>query len=166
MFRFTYGFTCTCPSCTNLKRFDASWPVPDGEVSDSIWDSLRNFMFPNKLPSEIRLPSSPVNLETIPLDILPVFRESCLTSLCESFSTFSHDGPFESAIEVGLTILAFYVAIYPPNYPQIGVFFPRDPDCLETNQCFRLTRVALVGNGQDSMECLHYNGSRRSCDTA
>lgn len=121
MFRFTYGFTCTCPSCTNLKRFDASWPVPDGEVLDSIGDSLRNFMFPHAYPSEIRLPSSPVNLETIPLDILRVFRESCLTSLCESFSTFSHDGPFESAIEVGLTILAFYVAIYPPNYPQIGL---------------------------------------------
>lgn len=121
MFQFTYGFTCTCLSCTAFKLLDASWPVPDRKELEYLGTSLRDFVFPDQYPDATRLPSSPVNLETIPSEILRIFRESCLTSLCESFSTFSHDGPFESALEVGLIILAFYVVIYPPNYPQIGV---------------------------------------------
>jgi hypothetical protein len=71
----------------------------------------------------IELPKEPVHLETVPSELLRMFRESCLTELCESFSSFSHDGPFESALEVGLIVLAFYVVIYPPNYPLIGVFW-------------------------------------------
>lgn len=121
MFRFTYGFTCTCASCTAFKRLDTSQPAPDKTEPESLGTSLREYVFPDPHPDAIKLPSSPVNLETIPFEISHIFRESCLTNLCESFSTFSHDGPFESALEVGLKILAFYVAIYPPNYPQIGV---------------------------------------------
>ncbi|KAH0832322.1 hypothetical protein J3R83DRAFT_13335 [Lanmaoa asiatica] len=121
MFRFTYGFACTCPSCAAFKLLDASLPVPNWDELGSLGTSLREFVFPDPYPDAIRLPSSPVNLETVPLEILRVFREACLTSLCESFSTFSHDGPFESALEVGLTILAFYAVVYPPNYPQIGM---------------------------------------------
>ena len=122
MFRFTYGFTCTCPSCTAFKLLDTSQPAPDREELDSLGTSLREYVFPDPYPDGIRLPSSPVDLKTVPSETLRIFRESCLTSLCESFSTFSHDGPFESALGVGLTVLAFYVVIYPPNYPQIGVF--------------------------------------------
>jgi len=123
MFRFTYGFTCTCPSCTTLKlRIDTSRPAPDEEELGYLETSLCKFVFPVPHPDIIRLPDSPVNLETIPSEILPIFRESCLTSLSESFSTLSHDGPFKSALEIGMTILAFYVVIYPPNYPQIGGF--------------------------------------------
>lgn len=66
-----------------------------------------------------------MNLETVPFTVLDILREACLTSLCESFSTFSHDGPYDSALEVGLKVLAFYVVIYPPNYPQIGVYVDR-----------------------------------------
>lgn len=122
MFRFTYGFTCTCSSCTAFKLLDASWSVPDREELGSLGTSLCEFVFPDQFPDAIRLPTSPVNLETVPFEILRIFRESCLTSLCESFSIFSHDGPFETALEIGLIVLAFYVVIYPPNYPQIGVF--------------------------------------------
>lgn len=99
-----------------------SQPVPDTAELESLSTRLCKFVFPDSRPNAIRLPISPVNFETVPLEILHIFRESCLASLCESFSAFSHDGPFESALEVGLTILAFYVVIYPPNYPQIGVF--------------------------------------------
>ncbi|KAF8424445.1 hypothetical protein L210DRAFT_3568075 [Boletus edulis BED1] len=121
MFRFTYGFACSCPSCAAFKRIDTSQPAPDKAGLESLGTSLRKFVFQDPRPDITRLPSSPVNLETVPVEISPIFRESCLTSLCESFSAFSHDGPFESALEVGLTILAFYVVIYPPNYPQIGM---------------------------------------------
>lgn len=71
----------------------------------------------------IELLKEPVHLETVPSELLCLFRESCLTELCESFSSFRHDGPFESALEVGLVVLVFYAVIYPPNYPQIGVFW-------------------------------------------
>lgn len=160
MFRFTYGFMCTCPSCTAFKLLDASWPIPEGEELGSLGTSLRELVSPDHCPDAIRLPSSPVNLGNIPLEILHIFRESCLTSLCESFSTFSHDGPFESALEVGLIILAFYVVIYPPNYPQIGVFpdFPLRSGSHQDELIHSLIRDALAGNGKDSMECLCYYG--------
>ncbi|KAF8557564.1 hypothetical protein OG21DRAFT_1406979 [Imleria badia] len=121
MFRFTYGFMCTCPSCTAFKLLDISQPVPEKSALESLSSRLCEFVFPDSHPDAIRLPSSQVHLETVPAEILRIFRESCLTSLCESFSAFSHDGPFESALKIGLTILAFYVVIYPPNYPQIGM---------------------------------------------
>lgn len=165
MFRFTYGFTCTCPSCVAFKLLDTSQPVPDREELESLGTSLRKFVFPDPYPDTVRLPSSPVDLETVPFEILRVFRESCLTSLCESFSTFSHDGPFESALEVGLTVLAFYVVIYPPNYPQIGVFPDFSPG-IWLISILTLTRDARAGDGKDSMECLHYYGRRRYYDTA
>ena len=85
-------------------------------------------MFPDPSPDVITLPSSPVNLEIVPVDVLPVLREACLAHFCELFSKSSHDGPFEVALRVGLTVLAFYVVIYPPNYPQIGMFL-----CVERN---------------------------------
>lgn len=122
MFRLTYGFTCTCPSCIAFKQLDTSLPVPDEGEFESFVTSLRDVVFPDSSPDAITLPNSPVDLETIPNRVMRILRESCLTRLCESFSTFSHDGPFESALQVGLTVLAFYVVIYPPNYPQIGVF--------------------------------------------
>jgi hypothetical protein len=76
----------------------------------------------------------------------------------------SHDGPFESALEVGLTVLAFYVVIYPPKYPQIGKF-PDFPSGIQLILISSLTRDALAGDGKDSMEFLHYYGMCRSFDT-
>ncbi|KAF9230193.1 hypothetical protein BU15DRAFT_91168 [Melanogaster broomeanus] len=122
MFQLTYGFTCTCPSCTALDRLKISQqPAPDGEELASLGSALQRFVFPVSTPDAIELPRAPVRPESVPSKLMSIFRESCLTKLCESFSTFSHEGPFESALEVGLTVLAFYTLVYPPNYPQIGM---------------------------------------------
>ncbi|KAF8840609.1 SET domain-containing protein [Paxillus ammoniavirescens] len=121
MFQLTYGFTCTCLSCMALDRLDIPHPAPAGKELISTGTALHHFLFPVPAPDMIELPKEPVHLETVPSGLLCMFRESCLTELCESFSSFSHDGPFESALEVGLIVLAFYVVIYPPNYPQIGM---------------------------------------------
>ena len=120
MFRFTYGFTCTCPSCTALDRLDTSWPVPDEDTLGSLGISLCEFVFPDASPDAINLPSSPLDLWTVPVGVLRILREACLARLCDAFRTRSHEGPFEAALDVGLTVLAFYVVVYPPNYPQIG----------------------------------------------
>ncbi|KAF9230204.1 hypothetical protein BU15DRAFT_69395 [Melanogaster broomeanus] len=91
MFQLTYGFTCTCPSCTALDRLKISQqPAPDGEELASLGSALQRFVFPVSTPDAIELPRAP------------------------SFSTFSHEGPFESALEVSLTVLAFYTLVYPP----------------------------------------------------
>ncbi|KAF9228438.1 SET domain-containing protein [Gyrodon lividus] len=120
MFQLTYGFTCICPSCTALNRINIPQPAPDGKELASLGTALYQFLFLVSTPDAIKLPRAPIHLETVPSELLCLFRESCLTKLCESFSTFSHDGPFESALEVGLAVLAFYIVIYPCNYPQIG----------------------------------------------
>ncbi|KIJ61103.1 hypothetical protein HYDPIDRAFT_97356 [Hydnomerulius pinastri MD-312] len=124
MFQLTYGFTCTCPSCTAFSRVTLSQPAPDGEEEfTSLCVALRQFVFPDPVFDDptIELPGAPIDPETVPSTLLPLLRESCLTKLCDVFSASSHDGPFDSALDVGLTVLAFYTIIYPPNYPQIGM---------------------------------------------
>jgi SET and MYND domain-containing protein len=61
-----------------------------------------------------------INYRTIPNALLPLFRESYLARLSETFSSNSHEGLCDVALEAGVTLLAFYVLIYPVNYPQIG----------------------------------------------
>jgi hypothetical protein len=93
--------------------------------------SLRNFVFPSldSQPFDLVLPKEPY--ETIPENMLPALHESFIGSLSEVFSTTSHDGPYQVALDVGVTILAVYALLYPPNYPQIGA-------SESFNECFLL----------------------------
>jgi hypothetical protein len=59
---------------------------------------------------------------TIPDGLHPVLHESFIASVSEKFSRTSHDGPYAVALEAGVSLLALYVLIYQPNYPQIGEF--------------------------------------------
>ncbi len=68
----------------------------------------------------MRIPTAPGLFERLPKELYPIFHESYLPSLSEQFSKTSHEGPYADAVETGLTLLAFYVVVYPPNYPQIG----------------------------------------------
>jgi len=146
IFNLTYGFACTCPSCVFAERVG---PIPKPPQSlaerNMLEGSLRNFVFPSlsSQPFALILPKEPY--ETIPDNLLPALHESFLGSLSQVFSRTSHDGPHRAALDVGVTILAVYALLYPPNYPQIGasniqinIGFPNDwPVC----------RYALVGNG-------------------
>jgi SET and MYND domain-containing protein len=45
------------------------------------------------------------------------------------FSMTSHDGrTSREALDVGVTILAVYALLYPPNYPQIGMLYFKNLD--------------------------------------
>ncbi|KAI5989994.1 hypothetical protein EDD15DRAFT_2170926 [Pisolithus albus] len=122
IFRFSYGFTCTCPSCTSLSIVRAtSLPTPTAEAD--IATRLVNHVFPRVTPSDISitLPLTLPSLTALPSSLHPALRESFLTKLTDRFSTASHEGPFDVAWENGLAALALYTLIYPPNYPQIGL---------------------------------------------
>jgi SET and MYND domain-containing protein len=95
--------------------------------------SLRDFVFPSlgTQPYSLSLPKAAY--EIIPDNLRAVLLESFLGGLCQIFSTTSHDGPYHEALDVGLTILAVYTLVYPPNYPQIGAFF-------------KIKKSLLVGN--------------------
>ena len=56
----------------------------------------------------------------IPAALHSLFHPSILPGLAESFSAKSHGPAPELALHDGLTLLALYHLIYPPNYPQIG----------------------------------------------
>ncbi|EIW81423.1 SET domain-containing protein [Coniophora puteana RWD-64-598 SS2] len=121
-FQLTYGFTCTCPSCSVLDSIGRVPPPPSSrEDQESLARALRTHAFPTSPTStspDFVLPAGP---RTPPDVLLAALNESYLTSLSESFSAASHDGPYSDALNVGMTLLALYCTIYPQNYPQIGV---------------------------------------------
>ncbi|KAH7915857.1 hypothetical protein BJ138DRAFT_1141031 [Hygrophoropsis aurantiaca] len=122
IFQLTYGFTCSCPSCIMMENIGRLPPLPESENElGALNTALRHFVFPSweHDASEILLPAKPFT--EIPRSLFPVLHESYLTQLSESFSSTSHDGPSDTALDVGLTLLALYALIYPPNYPQIGM---------------------------------------------
>lgn len=122
IFNLTYGFTCTCPSCAfALNVGSIPEPPKGGTARRKLEESLRDFVFPTlqAQPFSLKLPSA--QFEPVPDALLPVLHESFLGSLTNIFSAASHDGPYSQALDVGTTILAVYCALYPPNYPQIGM---------------------------------------------
>ncbi|KAF7979664.1 hypothetical protein HWV62_41651 [Athelia sp. TMB] len=122
IFSLTYGFTCTCPSCIFVSEVGSiSEPPKEDTERRKLEKSLRDFVFPDldRQPSSLTLPLG--WFQSVPAELLPALHESFLGSLTETFSAASHDGPYSRALDVGITILAVYCLIYPPNYPQIGV---------------------------------------------
>lgn len=57
----------------------------------------------------------------IPRRFAPLLHETYLPDTSELFSKASHEGDYLNALSAGLTLLAFYVVVYPTNYPQIGM---------------------------------------------
>jgi hypothetical protein len=150
IFNLTYGFTCTCSSCAFAEKVRPIPQPPESPIERKQLEKvLRHFVFPSLSlqPYELNLPEE--SYHDIPDTLVPVLHESFLGGLSQTFSMASHDGPYEGALDVGLTILAVYVLLYPPNYPQIGALYcptrfrpPKD----------RLARDALIGDGEDGME--------------
>ncbi|PPQ69606.1 hypothetical protein CVT24_001362, partial [Panaeolus cyanescens] len=119
IFRFSYGFQCSCTSCQFLGNIG---PIPkaptDTNKINSLATQLCDFMGID-FTSDISSP--PKSLDTLPRELYPVLNETFIQTISERFSKASHEGEFQSAQSSGKTLLALYALIYPPNYPQIGM---------------------------------------------
>ncbi|OSD07270.1 SET domain-containing protein [Trametes coccinea BRFM310] len=120
--RANYGFQCGCRLCLFQRGIEpvASPPQRGSEELRDMETALRAFALGGD-EHAVRLPAHPALFETLPANLHPIFHESYLPSLSELFSKLSHEGPFVDAIEAGITQLALYAVVYPPNYPQIGM---------------------------------------------
>lgn len=113
-----YGFSCACPLC-DFQRVITTPLLSDGDISPQSRQQLLEF-------TQCLTNVSPTHRDTlqdfseIPASLHSLFHPSILPKLAESFSAKSHGPTPESALHDGLTLLALYRLIYPPNYPQIG----------------------------------------------
>ncbi|OJT13051.1 Histone-lysine N-methyltransferase ASHR1 [Trametes pubescens] len=117
-----YGFGCECRLCRFQSRVRPAEAPPE-RGTDALRDietSLRAFALGADAQS-MRVPTAPGTFESMPAMLHPVFHETYLPALSEVFSKTSHEGPYVDAVEAGLTLLALYVVVYPPQYPQIGM---------------------------------------------
>jgi len=123
--RLTYEFECTCASCTSTRSIEPTEdPSDDQQHMETLGLSLYSFVFPTMPPC---LPTTQP-LSTLPPRLWPVLHANYLPKLSSKFRDASHDGPFDSAIQLGIILLALYVTIYPPNFPLIGRSL-RTPSC-------------------------------------
>ena len=150
-----YGFECACRLCTFERRVQ---PVPTPPARDAaelapLEATLRSFSL-GDITQEVRVPTAPGSFERLPKELLPVLHESYLPSLSEAFSKTSHEGPYAEAIDRGLTLLAFYVMLYPPNYPQIGkrLYGEWTHELERSTDVTLLNRYACTGASQDPLE--------------
>ncbi|KAI0304357.1 hypothetical protein B0F90DRAFT_1704858 [Multifurca ochricompacta] len=104
-----YGFSCSCSFCAFQKIIVPS--PSDGAISPRTKQCLLEFT---------RCFTSAPKLLHDSLQDFSRIPETLYTLLAESFSSKSHGTEVESALPDGLTLLALYCLIYPPNYPQIG----------------------------------------------
>ena len=119
--RANYDFQCICRLCAFQRGIEpVSAPPSRGTAELKETDAALRAFALGDISQEVQIPTNPGLFERLPAELYPIFHESYLPSLSEQFSKTSHEGPYVDAVEAGLTLLAFYVVVYPPNYPQIG----------------------------------------------
>ncbi|KAA1469842.1 SET domain-containing protein [Dentipellis sp. KUC8613] len=118
--QMSYGFSCRCALCAFQKQIS----IPDGSVnSESLIKATRHL----HEYTGCDLAHMPAMLEKlrdyndIPEDLWPFFDRSVIPALSEPFSQASHDGSYDVALRTGQTLLAVYLLVYPPNFPQTGL---------------------------------------------
>ena len=97
-------------------------PVPAPEVLslvNPLEATLHQFVFGEGITADFRLPEEQL-CANLPKGLQPLMDDSVLSVLTERFSVTSDEGLFDVAMASGKTILAIYLCIYPPYYPQIG----------------------------------------------
>lgn len=151
MFRYSYGFTCTCVSCVALDNLRTRKPVTP-VASSALSAALRDYVFPAGTPDSAVIGLPEIDLAALPAQLHGILSESFLAMLCESFRNASHDGPWDLALETGLTVLSFYLLIYPPTYPQIGESVCSQKDSRRAV----ISRYAPLRNGEDRVERLRH----------
>ncbi|OJA09411.1 hypothetical protein AZE42_03077 [Rhizopogon vesiculosus] len=118
---FTYGFSCTCPSCNFINTIGAIPPLPVSEAALADLDNaLQRFCIPSGDIDDHTLLAGSA-LQVLPKNLHCVLHEGYLSRLTDTFSESSHEGSYRVALNVGLSVFAMYLLIYPANYPQIGM---------------------------------------------
>ncbi|OAX38145.1 SET domain-containing protein [Rhizopogon vinicolor AM-OR11-026] len=118
---FTYGFSCTCPSCNFINTIGAIPPLPVSEAALADLDNaLQRFCIPSGDIDDHTLLAGSA-LQVLPKNLHCVLHEGYLSRLTDTFSESSHEGSYRVALNVGLSVFAMYLLIYPTNYPQIGM---------------------------------------------
>ncbi|VDC04463.1 unnamed protein product [Peniophora sp. CBMAI 1063] len=115
------GFTCACKLCTWQRRVMPSVARPDQETLAAHRSALLEF-------AHCRFEDPPLvqdlerDYDQIPTELYPFLHESVLPSYTEAFGEAAGDTEqADKALDVGLTVLAMYTLIYPPNYPQTAM---------------------------------------------
>ncbi|KAF9493182.1 SET domain-containing protein [Pleurotus eryngii] len=120
IFQLTYGFQCTCISCEGLKSVGPIPEVPqDPARLVALEYRLRTYVGVDDLEHYV-LRTKPIT-QSLPPEISYFLKEDYIEHLSGVFGQSSHDGPYDRALESGVTLLAIYLLIYSENYPQIGV---------------------------------------------
>ena len=114
--KLTYEFECTCTSCVSRPVKSAEDLSEDPQQLEALGLSLYSFVFPT-IP--LQLPNHQP-LSTLPEDLWPVLHPNYLPKLSSKFRDASHDGPFDTALRLGIILLSLYTTVYPPNFPMIG----------------------------------------------
>ena len=128
-----YGFDCSCKLCTvqsSMSIHPVAAPQVLGIVSP-LEAALHRFAFGQGITADFQSPEEQLCTK-LPEDLQPLMDDSILSFLTRKFSIASDEGPLDVAMATGKTILAIYLCIYPPHYPQIGpctscTFSPADP---------------------------------------
>jgi hypothetical protein len=107
-----YGFDCDCSLCCYQSRTTIPSVPPSGPLRERL-EALQSF-------GDRESPTFLSDHTSIPSELLGAFNESFLSSVAESFSRQSHEGPFVEAIRLGQVLRGCYRVIYPPYHPLIG----------------------------------------------
>ena len=91
-----------------LKRLDAA---------------LRTFSLGDITRGPLHVPTETFLFESLPSALIPIMHEEYFPALTAAFGDAAYDA-HPDAVDTGLTLLAFYVLIYPPNHSQIGELTP------------------------------------------
>lgn len=118
--QMNYGFICTCPSCEFSKKIQPLAPLPKGTELANLERKLSDFALQSSDGGGIHVKS--FDVMAISKDFFPFLNPSYLPNLSETFSKASHEGHYDTAVSAGHTLLALYLVLYPPNYPQTGEF--------------------------------------------
>ena len=82
---------------------------------------LHQFAFGEGITADFQLPEEQL-CAGLPENLQPLMDASVLSVLTTRFSIASGEGHVEVAMTTGKTILAIYLCIYPPYFPQIGPY--------------------------------------------
>ena len=88
-------------------------------IVNSLEAALHRFAFGEGITSDYRFPEEQLCFR-LPEDLQPLMDDSVLTVLTKRFGLVHSEGLFELAMTIGKTILAIYLCIYPPYFPQTG----------------------------------------------
>lgn len=154
-----YGFQCQCESCfiqASIKENQCEITGsarPDAlQTVSALAASLRELAFVDV--DQPTWPSKALQF-SLPTELYAIFDERVLPQLSSTFTDAAHDAQYNIALDSGMTLLALYLTIYPPFYPQTGKFI-RHTRATFTNEL--LFRHALSGVSKDELECCRAAG--------